>query len=101
MRNKYYYQDIPIADYCRKHGYNVGTIQNRIRDDQKRFPTKEIQQIIAHVIKTYKKTTPTVTYTIDGKSISTYCTEKGIEKEEIYERIKYIKKQFIFIKGKV
>ena len=69
---KYYYDGMPLVDYCKLHKeYNYNTISTFIKRQKKSHPLKDIQKIInsffekEHLSHTY--------HSVDGVSLLEYC----------------------------
>ncbi len=74
---KYYYDGMPLVDYCKLHSeYNYNTVSTFIRREKKSYPEKDIQEIInsffekEHFSHTY--------HFVDGVPLLEYCAYNDI-----------------------
>lgn len=86
---EYYYEGIPLKEYCRKNDLNYTTIHLRISKLKKEYPTLSIERIIVIAIKEYQN--PNQKYFYEGVPLTHYCK---LHPEIKYDNIKqYLRKK--------
>lgn len=92
QENKYFYQGIPLAQYCKEHNINISTIRARIwkMRNNKKYDNLSLQEIVNIVIESYGNSK---IYMYNGISLREYCLKNGISYETIFSRIKKLKKE--------
>ena len=88
---KYFYNNMPISEYCSKHNLNVYTIKSRIFRLKKDYPNKNMDDIIDLAINYNKKANNKYYY--QGISLVEYCKNHNLEHKKICERIRNLKKK--------
>ena len=88
---KYYYQGRPLIEYCKINNLNYSVIGTRIRRLVSQNPQKSLDDIIELAINHNKK--PQNKYYYQGKPLTEYCEQEGINYNNIIVRIKKIKEK--------
>ena len=90
--SKYYYQGIPISEYCKKHNINVNTIRGRIwkKLHNKKYENYSLEEIINMVMES---SGTQVKYMYKGVSLRQYCIQNNINITTINSRINSLKKK--------
>jgi hypothetical protein len=88
MKSVYYYENIPLRDYCFNNQINYYTIISRIRKLKKDGYNNDIVGI---AIKEFKDSRVELTY--NGISLKKYCEENGYNYDYIYRRVKDLKRE--------
>lgn len=94
MKEKYYYDGIPLSQYCKEHGIDMGYIRSRIwkKKHSKKGADLSDEEIIDSVIKVYHK--PIKCYMYNGMAITQYCELNQINYHTISGRIRTLKKDY-------
>ena len=72
----YYYNGIPLKDYCKEHGMNIYTIRSSIVRKRKTSDTS-IQQIVNECVENYKALV--VQYFYEGTPLFSFCKSIGLK----------------------
>lgn len=88
---KYYYNDIPLTEYCRLNNLNAKTIRRRIRKLKEEYLEKSSNEIIELAINFNKNKNNKYYY--QGKTLDEYCKQNEINYKNILVRIKRIKEK--------
>jgi hypothetical protein len=90
--NKYYYNGIPLADYCKKHNIKLGTMYGNIykKKHNPKYNNYTDQEIVNMVVNSYGKSTK---YMYEGITLRQYCINNNINIATINSRINTLKKQ--------
>lgn len=96
MPTKYFYQNIPLKEYCSKKNLNYNKIIQIIKEisNSKDFQKYNLNQITKIAVQIYKKTNTTtkkkyeVKYHYQNKPLKDYCIENGFSYSKIVDRIK-------------
>ena len=92
QENKYFYNNIPLTEYCQDNGINISTIRARIwkKKHSEKYQNYTEQQIVDMVIEAYGSA---VKYMYKGMTLRQYCLDNGINISTITSRIKNLKKR--------
>lgn len=87
---KYFYNGIPLTEYCKNNNLNINTIRARISKKRrnKKYENYKDQEIVDMVIETSGTNTK---YMYKGVSLRQYCLEHGINIVTIHSRINRLK----------
>lgn len=91
MSSKYFYNGIPLADYCRDNDLNVNIIRSRIIRNLKseKYIGFSEQEIISITIENFE---PGIRYYYEGMTLRAYCKENNINIGIIERRINKIRR---------
>lgn len=89
--SKYFYNDIPLAEYCRIKELNVSTIRTRIwkKKQSKKYQNFSEQEIVNMVVESAGSG---IKYWYKEQTLRQYCLENEINFETIISRITTLKK---------
>ena len=92
QESKYFYNGIPLSQYCKENNINVDTIRARIwkKKKSKKYEQFSEQEIVDMVIEAYGSA---VKYMYNGVSLRQYCLDNGLNSRTIQARIDSLKKQ--------
>ena len=92
QESKYFYNGIPLSQYCKDNNINVDTIRARIwkKKKSKKYEQFSEQEIVDMVIEAYGSA---VKYMYNGVSLRQYCLDNGLNPRTIQSRIDNLKKQ--------
>ncbi|MGM9834945.1 MAG: hypothetical protein ACI31M_04130 [Bacilli bacterium] len=92
QESKYYYNEVPLSEYCRENDMNIKTIRTRIwkKKNNPKYSQYTEQQIINMVVETYGSGTK---YMWGEMSLRKYCLNNEINYETITSRIEKLKKE--------
>ena len=85
MKTKYYYQGIPLKEYCNQHSINYSTIGTRIIAKQKGNPTLSIDELVVYAVESYQSSVEKYNY--QGMLLTEYCKKNSLSYPTIYTRI--------------
>ena len=71
----YYYNGIPLKDYCIENDLNAGSIRCAILRRQSKI-NQPLQEIVNDCVESYQKFT--IKYYYDGESLLSYCNKIGL-----------------------
>ena len=84
---KYYYDGMPLVEYCKKHPeITYSTIKSYIKDQSIKYPNKPYEKIIKEYIN--KEHKGIYTYYYQGMPLVKYCEENNIEYNNIISYIR-------------
>ena len=91
--SKYYYNGVPLRDYCKENNINISTVFSRIWKLKRnnKYSNYSEQEIIDHVINMYGTN---VKYYYKGISLKQYCIKNNIVYQTILERISNLSKEY-------
>ena len=86
QESKYFYNGIPLSEYCKENSMNISTIRSRIwkKKQNKKYENFTEQEIVNMVVEAYGTTTK---YMYKGVHLRKYCIENDIDIQTIYSRI--------------
>lgn len=92
QESRYFYDGIPLVEYCRDNDINVNAVRTRIWKlmHNKKYSEYSEQEIVDLVINGYGNA---VKYMYHGVSLRQYCLDNGLNFGTIYSRINKLKKQ--------
>lgn len=90
---RWFYEGMPLSEYCKKNGLNVTSIRGRVNSKRKQEEYQHLsdEELVGLVISNYGKRN---SYFIDGKPLSEYCRENSISYNTIISRIGYLQSSF-------
>lgn len=89
---KYFYEGIPLIDYCELNPtINYKSITKHISRQKKKFPEKNDDEIIKEYMK--KEHTPSNRYFIEGIPLMQYCIENDINYSTVLSNLCKARKQ--------
>ena len=86
-RTKYYYEGIPLKEYCKENSINYLKIVNRISDLRKKESTLSDEELIAFALNEDNYTNNRGEYYYQGMSLKQYCIKNSINYRTIMARI--------------
>lgn len=92
QKSKYFYNGIPLSEYCKDNNININTIRARIwkKKQSKKYEKYTEQEIVDMVIEAYGSA---IKYMYRGISLRQYCLDNGINIGTINSRINNLRKQ--------
>ena len=92
QESKYYYNGVPLSEYCKDNNRNLKTIRTRIwkKKNNPKYSKYTEQQIIDMVVETYGSGTK---YMWEDMSLRQYCIKNEINYGTITSRIEKLKKE--------
>lgn len=92
QERKYFYNGIPLSQYCKENNLNIDTIRTRIwkQKQSKKYENYTEQEIVNMVIETCGGHTK---YMYKGISLRQYCFDNGINIKTITSRINRLRKK--------
>lgn len=89
---KYYYNGIPLSEYCKEHEINCNSIIKGIsrKKNNPKFKDYSEQEIVDMVVENYGKS---IKYMYEGITLNKYCQNKEISVSTIYDRINKLKEE--------
>ena len=85
MKTKYYYQGIPLKEYCEANSISYSTIGTRIIAKQKENPTLSIDELVVYAVESYQSSVEKYYY--QGMLLTEYCKKNSLSYPTIYTRI--------------
>ncbi len=79
----YYYNGIPLIDYCKNNDINYNSIRGAILK-RKINSDKPLQEIVNECVQAYKKIS--IKYMYDGMTLRKYCIDNGISYKAIINK---------------
>lgn len=91
MKYKYYYNNEPLVEYCKKHPeYRYDLVAKYISDKLKENPDRPVQEIIDEFMNKKHKTY--TRYIINGMNLSRFCELEDISYTAVSKAISVAKK---------
>ena len=92
QENKYFYNGMPLSEYCKDNNINVNTVRTRIwkKKQSKKYETYSEQEIVNMVIEAYGSS---VKYMYKGISLRQYCINNDISFSTVIARISSLRKR--------